>query len=160
MNADASVMEHFVAPLTREQSDASVDRIAADLEQCSFGLWAVEVRATCEFIGFVGLDVPRFDASFTPTVEVGWRLARAAWGQGYATEGATEAMRHGFDTVGLDEIVSFTAVANTRSQRVMQRLGMVRNGEFDHPNVASGHRLCRHVLYRSTRSGWEELHKR
>jgi RimJ/RimL family protein N-acetyltransferase len=160
LNADTSVMEHFVAPLTREQSNASVDRIAAALEQRPFGLWAVEVRTTGEFIGFVGLDVPSFDASFTPTVEVGWRLARGAWGHGYATEGAVEAMRHGFDTVGIDEIVSFTAVANTRSQRVMERIGMVRDGEFDHPSIASDHRLRRHVLYRLTRAGWDELHNR
>jgi RimJ/RimL family protein N-acetyltransferase len=156
MNADPRVMEYFEAPLTREESDGSVDRNASELARRPFGLWAVEVRATGEFAGFVGLDVPRFDASFTPTVEVGWRIAHAAWGHGYATEAATEALRHGFETVGLDEIVSFTTVANRRSERVMQRLGMVHSGEFDHPNVPRGHRVCRHVLYRSTRAQWRE----
>jgi RimJ/RimL family protein N-acetyltransferase len=156
LNADEEVMEHFPSTLTREQSDASVDRIQKELADEPFGLWAVEVRDTGEFIGFVGLDRPRFDAWFTPAVEVGWRLARTAWGHGYATEAATEALRHGFEIVGLDEIVSFTTLSNLRSQRVMQRLGMARNGEFDHPNIAPDHPMCRHVLYRLTRAEWSK----
>jgi RimJ/RimL family protein N-acetyltransferase len=157
LNADGEVMEHFVAPLTREQSDALVDRIEAELDERPFGLWAVEVRATGDFIGFVGLSVPSFEASFTPAVEVGWRLARPAWGHGYASEAAGEALRHGFETAGLDEIVSFTSLHNTRSQRVMERLGMVRSEEFDHPTIPPGHRIQRHVLYRLTRTRWDEL---
>ncbi len=156
LNADPAVMEHFVAPLTREESDAFVTRIEAGFADHPFGLWAVEVRATGGFIGYVGLEVPRFEASFMPVVEVGWRLARSAWGNGYATEAAREAVRHGFETVGLEEIVSFTALTNTRSQRVMERLGMVRDSEFDHPGVPDGHRIRRHVLFRLTRSQWEQ----
>jgi RimJ/RimL family protein N-acetyltransferase len=154
LNADPEVMEHFPSVLSRDESDALVERIEADFQRERFGLWATEVRATGEFIGFVGLDVPGFDAPFMPTVEVGWRLARPAWGYGYATEAATEALRHAFDDVGLDEVVSFTSVPNTRSQRVMQRLGLHHDEDFDHPRMPEGHRLRRHVLYRITRDEW------
>jgi RimJ/RimL family protein N-acetyltransferase len=153
LNADPEVMEHFPAPLTAAESDALVDRIMAGFDEHGYGLWAVELRATGELVGFTGLALQTFPAPFTPAVEVGWRLARAACGQGYATEAATAALRYGFDVVGFDEIVSLTAVTNVRSQRVMQRLGMARDpaDDFDHPNVPEGSALRRHVLYRLRR---------
>jgi ribosomal-protein-alanine N-acetyltransferase len=156
MNADPRVMEHFVAPLTPAQSDAFVDRIEQGFRDHGFGLWAVEVRGETEFVGFVGLAVPRFEAAFTPCVEVGWRLAAEAWGHGYATEAARAALAFGFDRAGLDEVVSFTAVENHRSRRVMERLGMIRDAaeDFDHPAVPPGHPIRRHVLYRLTREQW------
>ena len=122
LNDDPVVMEHFVAPLTREQSDAFVDRILARWEMQGYGLWAVEVGGA--FAGYVGLARSDFDASFTPAVEVGWRLARPFWGRGIATEGARAALAYGFGEVGLDEIDSWTALTNVRSWRVMERLGM------------------------------------
>jgi RimJ/RimL family protein N-acetyltransferase len=149
LNADPEVMEHFRARLTRAESDAlarwSDDHIAAH----GWGLWAVEVVATGEFIGFVGLAEPQFDAHFTPALEVGWRLARNAWGNGYATEGGRAAVRFAFDELDRDEIVSFTSVTNVRSQRVMERLEMTRDpaDDFDHPLVEDP-RLRPHVLYR------------
>jgi ribosomal-protein-alanine N-acetyltransferase len=148
LNADPVVMEHFPAPLTREESDATVDRIEDEFASNGFGLWAVEVRATGEFVGFTGLAVPRFEAFFTPAVEVGWRLARPAWGRGYASEAAREALRAGFEDYALPEIVSFTSVGNTRSRAVMGRIGMTFDCEFDHPVLPEGDRLRRHVLYR------------
>ncbi len=150
LNADPVVMEHFQQPLTRAESDAFVERIEAEFDDCGFGLWAVEVRGEAPFIGYVGLHRVPFEAPFTPAVEVGWRLAREHWGNGYAAESARVAVRYGFDEAGLDEIVSFTSLGNERSWRVMERIGMVRdpNGDFDHPNVPVGHRLRRHVLYR------------
>lgn len=154
LNADHEVMEHFPTALTRAESDALVDRIEAGLAQHPFGLWATEVTTTGDFIGFVGLAVPGFDAAFMPTVEVGWRLARHAWGHGYASEAATETLRYAFDDLGLDEVVSFTSTTNLRSQRVMQRLGLHHDEDFDHPNMPVGHRLHRHVLYRITRDEW------
>lgn len=147
MNADPEVMEHFPAPLTRDESDALIDRHQAKLAAEEPGVYAVEVVETGAFIGFIGLSVPAFDADFTPCVEVGWRLARAAWGFGYATEGARAALRHGFDDLGLDEIVSFTYVGNSRSRRVMERIGMTETTTFEHPNLRPGHRLSPHVLY-------------
>jgi RimJ/RimL family protein N-acetyltransferase len=153
MNADPEVMEHFLASLTRAESDAFVDRIEAGFAERGFGLWAVEVRATGEFIGFTGLSVPSFDAPFTPAVEVGWRLARPAWGHGYASEAARRALKAGFDDYGLPEVVSFTSVTNVRSQAVMRRIGMTHDpaDDFDHPRLPPGDRLQRHVLYRAAR---------
>lgn len=147
LNADPVVMEHFVAPLDRGESDAMVDRIEADFAERGWGLWAAERLDTGAFIGFIGLSVPGFEADFTPCVEVGWRLAKEHWGQGLAPEGAREAVRFGFDDLGLEEIVSFTYVGNESSRRVMEKIGMRFDREFDHPRVPEGHRIRRHVLY-------------
>ena len=156
LNADPEVMEHFPAALSREQSDVLVDRIETEFEQRGYGLWAVEVRETREFIGFTGLLADTFEAPFTPAVEVGWRLARAAWGHGYATEAGEAALAVGFDDAGLEEIVSITTPGNARSRAVMERLGMTRDpdGDFEHPSIPAGHRLRTHVLYRLRRSAW------
>ena len=157
MNADPEVMEHFPARLIREQSDALIDRIEASFADRGFGLWAVEVVATGEFIGFTGLAVPGFDAPFTPAVEIGWRLCRASWGHGYATEAARRALASGFADHGLAEVVSFTSVGNVRSQSVMRRIGMIHDpaDDFDHPRLPEGHRLRRHVLWRARPArGW------
>jgi RimJ/RimL family protein N-acetyltransferase len=110
LNADPRVMEFMPGLLQREASDQLLDRIERHFEQHRFGLFAAELRETQTFIGFVGLDVPDFDAPFMPAVEIGWRLAADHWGKGLATEGAREVLRHGFETVGLDEIVSFTVL--------------------------------------------------
>ena len=154
LNADPVVMEHFVAPLSRRESDEHVDRIAAAFDEHGWGLWAVEVPGDAEFIGFIGLGIPRFEAHFTPCVEVGWRLAQTAWGRGYAPEGATAALRFAFDELGLDEVVSFTAVGNRNSRRVMEKIGLTHDPaeDFDHPSVPVGHRIRRHVLYRTHRA--------
>jgi len=157
MNADPAVMEHFPALQTSEQSDSLIDRTSPGIEGRGWGLWALEVRDTGEFIGFTGLSVPSFEAHFTPAVEVGWRLTKRAWGNGYATEAARAALAHGFGPAGLDEIVSFTATTNLPSQRVMQRIGMTHDeaDDFDHVRLPAGHRLQRHVLYRIDRAQWE-----
>lgn len=153
MNADPRVMEHFPAVLSREESDALAARIEAHFERHGYGLWAVGIEGVAPFAGFIGLSVPRFEAHFTPCVEVGWRLASEHWGRGYATEGARAAVAFGFGVLGLDEVVSFTAAGNLRSRRVMEKIGMVRDpgGDFDHPALPAGHRLSRHVLYRISR---------
>ena len=150
MNADSAVMEHFPNPLSREESDETAARIRAFMEVRGFGLWAVEVPGSLPFVGFVGLTSPLFEAPFTPCVEVGWRLARVAWGLGYATEAARAALDLGFDRFGLDEIVSMTVPRNVRSRRVMEKLGMTRDpaDDFDHPRLPEEHPLRRHVLYR------------
>jgi RimJ/RimL family protein N-acetyltransferase len=150
INADPRVMEHHLAPLTRAESDALIERIEADFEVRGFGLWALELRETGELIGFTGLAVPEFEAHFTPAVEVGWRLGAPAWGRGYATEAGRAALEFGFGRAGLDEVVSFTSAGNERSRAVMERLGMARDqaDDFDHPRIPAGHPLRRHVLYR------------
>lgn len=150
MNSDPRVMLHFPALLTEAETAEMLVRNAAHFERHGFGVWAVEISATGEFAGFIGLSVPRFDAPFTPCVEIGWRLAARFWNQGLATEGARAALRFGFETLGLKEIVSFTTAGNKASQRVMEKIGMVRDPceDFDHPLLPDGHVQRRHVLYR------------
>ena len=150
MNADPEVMRYMVRPLTREESDAFIERAERHFADHTFGLWAVEVSTTGSFIGYVGLSIPRFEAHFMPAVEVGWRLDLPYWGHGYATEAARAAMTDGFERIGLKEIVSFTVPVNLRSIAVMERLGMTRDpvDDFDNPNVPQGHPYRRHVLYR------------
>ncbi len=160
LNADPVVMEHFPAPLTRYQSDALVDRIEAAFAEHGWGLWAAEVPGVADCIGFIGLSIPRFEAPFTPCVEVGWRLAKEHWGQGYAPEGARAALQLGFDHIGLDEVLSFTTVANAKSRRVMEKIGMTHDpmDDFDHPNVPVDSPVHRHVLYRISASDWRHRH--
>lgn len=157
LNADPEVMRHFPSPLTREQSDAFASRARAHIGVLGWGLWAVELD-DASFVGFVGLSEARFEAHFTPAVEVGWRLAREHWGQGYATEAGRAALAFAFDEVGLPEIVSFTTVANDRSRRVMERLGLTHDpaDDFDHPLLAPDDPVRPHVLYRLSRAAWDE----
>lgn len=157
INADPAVMEHFPALLDRGQSDDFVDRIEATFDGRGYGLWAVEIPGRAAFAGFIGLWPALFAAPFTPAVEVGWRLGVEHWGQGYAPEGAAAALDHGFAVAQLDEIVSMTTVANTKSRRVMEKLGMHRDpaDDFDHPNTPGWHGR-RHVLYRLSAAEWSQ----
>lgn len=155
MNADLRVMEFFPALLSRDESDQLVEKIQSHFRQHGFGLYAAEFLQTGSFIGYVGLAVPSFEAKFTPCVEIGWRLCTESWGQGLATEGAREVVRQAFEDLRLPELVSFTVPANTRSRRVMEKLGMTHDPceDFDHPRLPEGHQLRRHVLYRLRRPG-------
>jgi ribosomal-protein-alanine N-acetyltransferase len=150
LNADPVAMEFFPAALSRAESDAMVARLQVGLEARGWGDWCLDIDGICA--GFVGLSAPTFEARFTPCVEIGWRMASRYWGHGYATEAARLALDFGFRRIGLQEIVSFTTVANWRSRRVMERLGMRRDlsDDFDHPRIAPGHPLRPHVLYRLT----------
>jgi len=150
LNADPRVREFFPDTMTRDESAESMQHIRDHFAQHGYGLWAADVVGGTPFIGFIGLAIPTFDAHFTPCVEVGYRLAFEHWGKGYATEGARAALEYGFESLGLKEIVAMTAVGNERSRRVMQKLGMTHDpaDDFDHPNLAVGHLLRRHVLYR------------
>jgi RimJ/RimL family protein N-acetyltransferase len=148
MNADREVMRYFPALLTPAESLVSFERLRKAIDERGWGLWAVEVDG--KFAGFTGLSIPAFSAPFTPCTEIGWRFRREFWGRGLATRAAEEALRFGFEKLKLSEIVSFTAAINERSWRLMERLGFERdaNGDFDHPAIAEGHVLLRHVLYR------------
>lgn len=149
-------MAHFPSILSPQQTDASLSRIATHFETHGWGVWAVEIPGVLPFAGCIGLSHVRFEAPFTPAVEIGWRLVASVWGNGYAGEGARAALAFGFESAGLREVVSFTAAPNIRSQRVMQRLGMTRDagGDFDHPDLPVGHPLRRHLLYRADRDRW------
>jgi len=152
-NADPEVMRFLSGPLTRAESDAYAARAIRHMAEHGFGKFAVEVPGIAPFIGAVGLQHTGYEASFTPAIELAWRLHRRYWGQGYATEAARAAIQDGFDRLGLREIVAVTVLANLPSQRVMQRLGMTRDIAFDHPRLAAGDPLRRHILYRLRRDG-------
>ena len=149
LNADPEVRRYFPSILTRAQSDASVDRIIAHFAAHGFGLWAVERRGTGDFLGFTGLSVLAGPDPLSPGVEIGWRLARHAWGQGFATEAAFASLTYGFDEAGLAEIVAFTAQTNAPSEAVMRRIGMRREEalDFEHPAIPVGHSLRPHIVY-------------
>jgi RimJ/RimL family protein N-acetyltransferase len=148
MNADPEVMRYFPATLDRAASDASIDRMERLFDRQGFGLWALEVASTAEFIGFTGLNPMPEGIPGAGGIEVGWRLARHAWHHGYATEAGAAAVDVGFREIGLDRIWSITAVLNRPSQAVMQRLGMTPYGLFDHPALPAGHQLRPHIAYR------------
>lgn len=156
MNACPDVMRYFVEPLNHDQNLEMVERVRKHFAEHGFGFWAVELKGVESFIGLLGLAVPRFEADFTPCVEIGWRLTQPYWGQGLAPEGATAAMNFGFNELELDEIVAFTIPSNLPSRRVMEKLGMTHSAseDFDHPMVPANHRCLRHVLYRMPRSRW------
>jgi RimJ/RimL family protein N-acetyltransferase len=157
LNADPQVTEHFPGTISRENSDAFIDRAITGWER-GFGFWAVEVRSTREFIGFIGLAVPTWEAPFGPVIEIGWRLCFDAWGQGYATEGARAVLVWAKENVRAPggELVSFTTVRNVRSRRVMEKLGFVHDeqDDFDHPMLPDWDDR-RHVLYRLNLSNRE-----
>jgi len=148
MNADPEVMHYFPKPLTREESALSMARQRTRIEERGWGLWAVEVDGI--FGGFTGLAEPKFTAHFTPCVEIGWRLRREFWGQGIAFKAAQQAMTYAFAELKLSQLVSFTAAVNLRSRKLMERLSFSHEAvdDFDHPEIAEGHWLRRHVLYR------------
>lgn len=147
LNADTLVMEYFPALLSRVESDLAVVRYQAHIAEHGWGLWAVELKATGEFMGFVGLHPEPDNLPFSPCIEVGWRLARQFWGHGYASEAGSACVNFGFAELGLPRIVSFTAVANVRSQAVMRRLGFAELLFFEHPDLLEGHPLRPHVLF-------------
>lgn len=155
MNADPAVMRYFAGLISAEDSYRSGDAWQQAFAERGWANWALELLATGEFIGFAGLSVPRRVFAFSPCVEIGWRLASAHWGQGYATEAARAALQLGFGPLRLAQVVSFTSLLDTPSRAVMQRIGMADSGEdFDHPGLPESSPLRRHCLYRLARGAW------
>jgi RimJ/RimL family protein N-acetyltransferase len=151
MNADPEVMTFFASPMTRAESDASLDRFQASYVRDGFGFFAAELRDTGAFAGIIGAQTMR-DAVPNlqqPAVEIGWRLPRSAQGKGLATEGARATVEFVFNALGLTEVVAITAAGNRPSRRVMEKLGMTHRPDldFDHPRVPAGHQHLRHTLY-------------
>ena len=154
MSADAETMRYLPEMLSEEESNAMAQRCHELIEQRGWGFWAAEEKATGSFVGFIGLHIPIAELPFSPCVEIGWRLSRSVWGRGFATEGASAALEFAFEQLLLSEVVSFTAVGNARSERVMKRLGMQREPRnFQHPAVSQGHPLREHCLYRAFAPG-------
>lgn len=153
MNADPAVRRHFPSVLTRDEALGEAERMRAVLARRGWGAWALEIPGVMPFAGFVGLMVPAWESHFTPAVEIGWRLPRAAWSQGWASEAAAAAAAFALEALQLDELVAITLPGNRASRRVMERIGMAHDerGDFAHPRLASDHPMSRHVLYRLRR---------
>lgn len=147
MNTHPQVMEYFPKLLTRAESDAFINKMKSIIETQGWGFWAVELKHNQQFIGFVGLHDQPTQFSFSPCVEIGWRLDQAYWGQGYAPEAAEAALAFAFDQLKLNKVVAFTTLENAKSQAVMRKLQMKKVSEFQHPALALNHPLSWHVLY-------------
>jgi 3-dehydroquinate dehydratase / shikimate dehydrogenase len=158
LNADSRVREYFSGLLSQKESDESAQTKMDFIHKHGWGFWAVSVPNVADFIGFVGLEPVNFTAHFTPAVEIGWRLAYGFWNKGYATEGARAALQYGFETLQLEEIVSFTAIANQRSRKVMGKIGMHHDSkdDFDYEQVPLDHPVRRQALYRLQRREWQQ----
>ena len=149
MNQNKQVMQYFPALLTATQSKEMIDRIKTQISMHQYGLFAVESKATHQFMGFTGFSHPKFESFFTPCVEIGWRFHQDYWKRGFATEAATTCLQYGWEHLKFSEIYSFTSLHNSPSEKVMKRIGMQYQGIFEHPLLAEGHYLKTHVLYHS-----------
>jgi len=155
MNKDSEVMKYFPNKLSAAKSREFIKKIKNHFSDHNFGLWAVELLKTGEFIGFIGFKKANFRAEFTPCIEIGWRLGSKYWKKGYATEGAAKCLEYGFESLNFKEVYSFTAKINKASIRVMQKIAMQKEKEFDHPALDNSSPLRRHVLYKITKGDWK-----
>ena len=158
MNADPEVRRFFPSVLNRTEAQGEADRIRVSIAQRGWGMWALEVPGVHPFAGFVGLNLPGYEAPWMPAVEIGWRLAPAAWHKGYATEGAAAALHFAFTQLELPQVVALSVPTNVPSHRVMERIGMVRDvdADFDHPRVPDGSPLKRQILHRIAPAQWQK----
>ena len=157
MCSDKDVMAFFPKRQTQAESHAMATKIQSLIEARGWGFWAVEIPNQHTFIGFVGLHVPKSSMPFSPCVEIGWRLSNQHWGKGYATEAAKAALEYAFNQLNLNEVVSFTTLANVRSMAVMQKIGMSNSRQnFMHPDIEVAHPQCEHVLYKISRWEWQQ----
>ncbi len=163
INSDEQVMAHYPFRRTRPESDAQFDQWQREIAETGLGGYALALNDTGECIGYCGLKYPKVEPHLPPeTIEIGWRLVPRHWGKGYVTEAAERILAHGFETIGLPEIVSFAVMHNEKSLAVMKRLGFHRDeaGDFDHPRVPDTHpQLKRHALYRLSAEQWRARKK-
>lgn len=157
MNADPEVMTFFPNCLTRDQTAEMIARLKTGYAENGYTFFAVDELESQDFIGFIGLIQPNFEAFFTPCVEIGWRLKKSVWNKGYATEGANACLTYGFKTFGFSEIIAITAVVNKKSERIMQKVGMTYIGIFEHPQLALGHELRSHLVYKIERNQMQHV---
>ena len=157
LNQDPDVMEYFPNIFSYQETIELITKIKNKFKSNGFGFYTCELKENQQFVGSIGLNIPDFNAHFTPCVEIGWRIHKKFWGQGIAVEAAQKCLEIGFTQFNLSEIVSFTAKNNKKSERVMQKLSMSNNQseEFYHPQLAKDHPLCLHVLYRLTKANWD-----
>ncbi len=158
LNSDHLVMEYFPSVLNRQESDAMADKCKSLISDRGWGFWALELKSDRTFIGFVGIHIPKDTLPFSPCVEIGWRLQKHSWGQGYATESANKALEFCFKNLNLKEVVSFTPASNYRSRSLMERLGLSNTNEnFIHPDIPKNHSLSECVLYKIKKNEWSRM---
>ncbi len=155
MSSDPRVMDHFPSPLSRSESDAVADKIIRLINERGWGFWALEEKSSARFLGLTGLNIPIPELPFSPCVEIGWRLMFSAWGKGFASEAAAKALEVAFEKTKLEEVVAFATVGNLRSHKVMERLGMKKDYEFEHPGLDSESPHRKHILYRISKDKWK-----
>jgi len=148
MNADPEVMKFFPKKLSKTESDVFAERIIEGIKTRNYGLWAAEIKTSKQFIGFIGFNYTDFKSDFTPCIEIGWRLGKDFWNLGYASEGAKAALLYGSQVLHFKEVYSFTSKLNLRSEKVMKKIGMQKEGDFFHPKIDVSEALCEHVLYK------------
>lgn len=151
LNANPEVMEFFPSVLTAVQSHEQLERLSNDIRRRGYGFFALERKSDGAFLGFTGISHPGFEAPFTPCIEIGWRIDKPYWGNGYATEAAIASLAYAFEWIGVKEVVSSTSIHNQRSEKVMKKIGMKKENEFNHPLLPDGHSLQKHVLYKIAR---------
>lgn len=156
INTDNDVMEFFPKKLTREETQKMVERLQVIFDESGYTFFAVDLLETSELIGFIGMINATFEAEFTPCVEIGWRLSPSTWNKGLATEGAKGCLKYAFTQFEMNEIYSITAVINKKSERIMEKIGMKFQGEFEHPKLEENDPLRRHVFYKITREEYEK----
>lgn len=150
LNADEEVMEHFPNPLSRKEVKDFIVKLNAHFKENGFTYFAVEILETKEFIGMIGLALQKYESEFTPAIDIGWRLKKAAWGMGYATEGAKRCLEYAFHDLGIDAIIAICTISNLNSEKVMQKIGMQKIGSFLHPNMVDHPEYAKHHCYRIT----------
>lgn len=162
INQDPKVCEFLPAISNRASTEKLIQIFIHHQQDHGFSPYAVELKSTNEMIGWCGLMIPSFDAHFMPAIEIGWRLSSQQWNQGYATEAAKAVLQYAFEELKLNEIVSFTAIENIRSRRVMEKIGLHHNSidDFYHPKLEKLHPLCRHVLYRISKNDYASQHEK
>lgn len=157
LNADPEVMEHFPKPLSRVETEEYIDRLILRFKVQGYCYFATEVIETGEFIGMIGITDQEFKSEFTPATDIGWRLKKTAWGNGYATEGAERCLEYAFDTLKKDKIISTCTSNNKSSENVMKKIGMVKVGEFNHPYLKDYPKLEKCLCYEITKSRWDQI---
>ena len=149
MNADEKVMKFFPNVLSFKESKKMMEKQIQHFEKYGYGFFVVETLNE-EFIGCIGFQNAVFESKFNPCIEIGWRLRKEYWGNGYATEGAMRCLEYGFEVLGFEQVYSFTTVSNTKSERIMKKIGLAKLGEFAHSGIEQGHKLRQHVLYKTS----------
>lgn len=157
INADLDVMEHFPKPLTKKETSEFIERLQIHYNNNGYNYFATEILETGELIGFIGLAYQDYKSDFTPATDIGWRLKKSVWGNGYATEGAKKCLEYAFTKLNINHIISIFTETNTKSEKVMLKIGMIKKGVFNHPKLKDYTEYEKCICYEITKRDWEEI---